>query len=620
MSPLGRKVLSGGEFPPHLAPSSLPNLKLIPSVSRTFGAIFAPRLHSPRYSLVPRPPLTAVQLRSSITRHPASGSHLEDVEMESATTRDIAKALKDIAARLPVPLGGVERVVDEAKAKLAAATSDVGIVTVFPHQFQSDVREYLRGYCTEVEALASARSSLSKLRKHRHAKSYPAALNSIKVPSIQFLRAFVNAPATEGHRGSYNTASGTGRVLFEPTVESAVKAMKDEVLKNWTSKKDKEVTFLERKASVATALAGLEDVVHAKHTQLVARYDYLDGTSAHDNVVVDVNAAAAISLALAMTVITKVNSLVLDEEDKWLEIAIKKMTLVKPVAAAGAQAATNDMSELKKMVGDLAKKIDLQGRKVHDSLYPLLCYCAGHLSLTAPLLETLLTGIVKAGWEEVGREEQEGEGKERQGRHYRKEKGRQGPSRHGRKVQGKRQGQGRRTRCEVKAAGQQEEGWQEVSAAFGLCFGTDSASASPLSTFGLFLFFDVYGLDWTLFSGPCRFLCMSLPPVSLLDPCLRPLVQICCLAFVFSTSTPKFNYFDYTTYLDLVVKVEQDLLFMVMSRFAPKWLLGSCRFTNRLHSNLDIDVPKIVVDTFLAGGKYLSPIVIKKSLVRSCGL
>src|SRR5258706_11871586 len=143
-----------------------------------------------------------------------------------------------------------------------------------------------------------------------------------------------------------------------------------------------------------------------------------------------------------------------------------------------------------------------------------------------------------------------------------------------------------------------------------------ASSARPVCTFGLFSFFDVYGLDWVLLSGTCRFLCMSLPPVSILNSRLRPLVQICCLVHVFSTTTPKINIFDYTTYPDLVVKVEQDLLFMVMSRFAPEWLLGSRRFTNRLHSNLDIDVPKIVVDTFSAGGKYLSPIVIKKILVK----
>ncbi len=95
-----------------------------------------------------------------------------------------------------------------------------------------------------------------------------------------------------------------------------------------------------------------------------------------------------------------------------------------------------------------------------------------------------------------------------------------------------------------------------------------------------------------------------------------PLVQLCCLVHVLSTAMPKFNYFDYTTYPDLVVKVEQDLLFMVLSQFAPEWLLGSCRFTNHLHSNLDIEVPKIVVDTFSAGLKYLLPIAMKKSLVK----
>ena len=77
---------------------------------------------------------------------------------------------------------------------------------------------------------------------------------------------------------------------------------------------------------------------------------------------------------------------------------------------------------------------------------------------------------------------------------------------------------------------------------------------------------------------------------------------------------PKFNIFDYTTYPDLVVKMEQDLAFMVLSRFAPKWLLACRRFTNRLHSNLEIEVPQKVVNTFLAGLKYISPIAMKKSL------
>src|SRR5258706_11731282 len=66
--PIRAKGSEWGNFPLTLHLRRCPTSKLIPSVSRTFGAIFAPRLHSPRYSLVPRPPLTAVQLRSSITR------------------------------------------------------------------------------------------------------------------------------------------------------------------------------------------------------------------------------------------------------------------------------------------------------------------------------------------------------------------------------------------------------------------------------------------------------------------------------------------------------------------------------------------------------------------------
>src|SRR5258706_4558938 len=41
-----------------------------------------------------------------------------DVDPESAMTRELAKALKDIAACLPIPRDGVERVIDEAKVKI----------------------------------------------------------------------------------------------------------------------------------------------------------------------------------------------------------------------------------------------------------------------------------------------------------------------------------------------------------------------------------------------------------------------------------------------------------------------------------------------------------------------
>src|SRR5258706_5725136 len=225
--------------------------------------------------------------------------------MESATTRELAAALKVIASRLPIPQGGAERAIDEAKAKINAATSDKVLTMALPHHFRSDVAEYLKTYRVEVEALASARSMLSKLRKHKHAKTYPASLNSLKPPTIQFSRAFINAPVAERHRGVYSIAAGANGTVFEQSVEQATKALRDEVLKCWTSEKDKEVTFLESKASVATAISNLEGVVHTKHAQLKARYDYLIGTASYNGVIRDIDAYAAITHALATTIITK---------------------------------------------------------------------------------------------------------------------------------------------------------------------------------------------------------------------------------------------------------------------------------------------------------------------------
>ena len=141
---------------------------------------------------------------------------------------------------------------------------------------------------------------------------------------------------------------------------------------------------------------------------------------------------------------------------------------------------------------------------------------------------------------------------------------------------------------------------------------TDSVSVSGLSVFD---FSDSYGLDWTLLTGDMHFLCMSYPPSILLDHLLHPLVQVCCLAFALCSSVLKFNIFDHTTYPLISTLIEQDLLFMVMSQFAPQWLLGSHRFTNWLHSNLEFEVPKEVIGTFLAGMKSILPIAMKKSLV-----
>ena len=253
---------------------------------------------------------------------------------------------------------------------------------------------------------------------------------------------------------------------------------------------------MEWKASVATAVTKLKGVVSKKHVQLKTCYDYLQDSPAYDNVICDVNLYSAISHALTMTIITKVNSLVLNEEDKRLTVAVKKMTLAKPAEKAALQAGSNELSELKKMVSNLTKQVGLQSKKVSNHLYSLLCVCVGHPTLTHPLLNALILDTVKEGWEEV---EHKGQGEEREVCHHQETKGQKGPSCQGRQVQ--RQGQGWRFHCEVKAAGQQEEGWQEVGASLRLSFQMDSSGL--VSESGLYDFLELYGLDWALLIGDC---------------------------------------------------------------------------------------------------------------------
>jgi len=127
----------------------------------------------------------------------------EDVIMESASSRDLAHAIKDLVTCFPPSRDAAERCVDECKGKIDAATSDGAIPNVFSSDYHSDVHDYLEQYHAEVETLAQAHSMLDKLRKHQVSKTFPVSMNSIKVPLIQFSHSFLNALAEESLRGSY---------------------------------------------------------------------------------------------------------------------------------------------------------------------------------------------------------------------------------------------------------------------------------------------------------------------------------------------------------------------------------------------------------------------------------
>ena len=150
-------------------------------------------------------------------------------------------------------------------------------------------------------------------------------------------------------------------------------------------------------------------VVDSRHALLKACYDYLIRQPQYNDLICNVEYQAAVRFSLASSVVSKVNALVNAEEDKKLTSAIKKMALDKPAIAAAVQAVPNDLTELRKLVVNLTKKVDLQSKKVSDYLYALLCVCADTLSLMLLLLEQLAFDTVKAGWEEVCWQERQGE-------------------------------------------------------------------------------------------------------------------------------------------------------------------------------------------------------------------
>src|SRR6267154_687924 len=104
-----------------LSPLGGPILEFVPPLT-----ILSPQQASGRRGATSPPPIASTSgVRAS------AGPTLEEVgldasppltpirelELESSTQRDLARALRDIAARLPVPRDGLERAVDEAKVK-----------------------------------------------------------------------------------------------------------------------------------------------------------------------------------------------------------------------------------------------------------------------------------------------------------------------------------------------------------------------------------------------------------------------------------------------------------------------------------------------------------------------
>ena len=341
--------------------------------------------------------------------------------MDIGNEQALANAIHTLTAKISgLTRDKAEMHCDEAKGKIDATTLDSMIIAAFPCNFQSDIHDFLNGYHTQVETLTSAHSSLEKLQKHRSAKTFPMSLNSIKVPLAQFSCVYLQALEADANWGRYALPQGSS-VVFAMYVEKQVQHLKSEILKNWVSEKEQEVCFQESQALAVSAIGQFEEVVDVRHTSLKAWYNHLDGQPWYHKIIHDVDFMGVVSCLLVSGVIAKVNSLVRAEEDHKLATALKKMDLDKPAVAAAAQAPPNDNTELKKIVLNLGKKVDLLSKKVHNYLFCLLCMCTDLLSLGPPLLEQLLVNLVEARWEEARWKETPG--KARQGSVHKKEKG-----------------------------------------------------------------------------------------------------------------------------------------------------------------------------------------------------
>ena len=343
---------------------------------------------------------------------PDSSPSSDEMDIDPSTERDLAAAIKALSARLPVARSVAEQRVEEAKAKVDAATSDGAVISAFPRDYQTEVCEFLSGYRSRVEDLAVQRSALGKLEKHKSNKTFPASINSIKVPTIQFMSTFLTAPQEDADRGRFLTL-GKRTVGFEAYMGAQISWVKEEILKNWIVEKRREVTFLECKSSAGDAILQFEKAMATKHASLKARYDYLKGQPRYDDLVGDVNLWGVCSHALATSVIGKVHSLVLAEEDRKLAAALAKMNVAQPTVDAAAQAIPNDqIAVLQKKIDDLSKQVTKKNFQVSNTLFSLFCACVGHLSLTPLQLESCASEVIQAGWE-AARWEEEREGEER---------------------------------------------------------------------------------------------------------------------------------------------------------------------------------------------------------------
>ena len=337
------------------------------------------------------------ELASELTPRPSSqraSDEDQDAEMQLSSEQAIANALA--ACRCRVTTSSRDFLVkkhDAMRAKVDVATSDYGIVQVFPLDWQSSIWDFISRYRNSVDLLTAATSALGHLNKHKSNKSFPTALNAIRLPTIEFNKAFVDTPLSQGHRHNFNCA-GLGSGSLETVNELRITNLKEQILDDWITEKKCEITFLELKASPVNGLIQLEQVIKTCAEELKYQHDYLSSYSRHRELIQDVDFQTVVGLSLALSIIRRVNKLIQAEEDKKLCASLKKMAIDTPVVEAALQAPPNDYSKLMKSLVQLGKEIHLRFNKVGNSLYVPVLASVGIVMLTSDPFQCPLVNCI----------------------------------------------------------------------------------------------------------------------------------------------------------------------------------------------------------------------------------
>jgi hypothetical protein len=534
-----------------------------------------------------------------------SASQADDDDESAATpvpTEVTPAALTSEARGAQSPADAAVRILVDKIDASASVSSIGGLISV---DFKMTVMDFLKKYHADVLRLGAVATHLGKLRQHKSNGTYPTALQSIREPKIQWSHEFMAAPNSV--RENFSTAATRSFTGFAETVSAAVSGIKDEILDKWIVEKKRELALFQQAAAAESAVKNLRDALGERMGDLRSRFTYeVFGQRPVDPLPLQIREIIAertfryeVLSRASPAIVAKVNSIVHNAEDRRLSDALKRMELSQDASRSAAETPKNEISLLAKKVADLTKKLGGK-KKVCDALSPFILCSASLLPMTSSSLADYCSSLIEAAVEEL----LEGDEKGSQADQHQKP-----PEEVFESGLLSQEGYQEDETFKRWEQGFQEEEWQEIGLAcdkFDSFFGLSCASLHSDS-------------ELCTSCSVRSFLHSSLPFSLVSDLVLRPFVQICAFYYLVHVlpSRRKINIFDYTTYPQIVTYMPREISFALLNFSAPDWLLGSLCYTRAVHSNLNLSIPKEVLDPLSVGLRYLWPIGFSSEKVRS---